>query len=224
MTQKIDFKNADFPIKFPNKGEPQYLMVILHGYGSDGNDLIGLSSIFQQVLPHAVCLAPNAPTSTGFGGYQSFPISDLSNRELETGTVSIAPYLHNFIDQALEFYKVKPENLIIAGFSQGSMIALHVGMERKIAPKAVLAYSGALTAVADIERRIQSKPPILLCHGGDDEVVKPSYTIQAFDTLTKLGFTVEKHIIQGYPHTIPPEGLKASLRFLDTQIKSVTHS
>jgi phospholipase/carboxylesterase len=222
MTNQFNFAKPNFPVKLPDDGKPDYLMLLLHGYGSNGEDLIGLSDIFDQIIPQTVYLSPNAPTSTGFGGYQWFPISDLSNRELETGTISIAPYLHNFLDKALEFYNILPENLIIAGFSQGAMIALHIGMERKIAPKSVFAYSGALTAVSDIQKRIQSKPPIMLCHGGNDDVVKPSYTLQAFDTLIQFGFTVEKHIFAGYPHTIPPEGLRASLKFLNTQIKTIS--
>jgi phospholipase/carboxylesterase len=222
MTNQFNFSNPNFPVKLPNDKKPQYLMVLLHGYGSNGDNLIGLSDIFDQIIPQTVYLSPNAPTATGFGGYQWFPISNLSNRELETGTISIAPYVHNFLDEALKFYNIQPENLIIAGFSQGSMLALHIGMERMVAPKAILAYSGALTAVADIEKRIQSKPPIMLCHGGSDDVVKPSYALQAYDILSKLGFYVEKHIFPNYPHTIPPEGLQASLKFLSTHIKTIS--
>ncbi len=221
---KIDFKNPNFAVKLPKNSHAEYLMIFLHGYGSDGNDLIGLSSVFSQIIPDTVFLSPNAPQPTGFGGYQWFPLSDLSNRELETGTVSVAPYVHDFINQALEFYAIKPENLILAGFSQGAMIALHVGIERKIAPLGVFAYSGALTAVTGIEKRIASKPPIFLCHGGDDAVVLPHYTTKAADVLTALGFDVDAHIIDGFQHTIPQQGLVASLNFLDTHIKSVTNS
>jgi phospholipase/carboxylesterase len=142
---------------------------------------------------------------------------------LETGTISIAPFVHNFIDQALEFYNIQPENLILAGFSQGAMVTLHVGIERKIAPTALFGYSGALTAVNNIEKRIQSKPPIFLCHGADDDVVLPEYTTKAANELTALGFVTQKHIIPNYPHTIPPEGLVASLEFLNMHIKPISN-
>ncbi len=216
MNKKIDFTKPNFAIKKPQTGKADYLMIFFHGYGSDGNDLIGLSDFFDQVMPNTVYLSPNAPNPTGFGGYQWFPLSTLSNRELETGTLSVAGYVHDFIDQALDFYHVKPENLILAGFSQGAMITLHVGIERKIAPLALFGYSGALTAVDGIEKRIQSKPPIFLCHGANDMVVLPDYTTKATEVLTHLGLNVESHIIKGFEHTIPPQGLTLSLKFLES--------
>lgn len=219
MTDKINFDRPNFPVKLPDDGAPEYLMILLHGYGASGNDLIGLSDIFDQIIPQTVYLSPHAPHQTPFGGHQWFPLSDLSSRELETGTISIAPYVHNFIDQALAYYKIKPEKLIIAGFSQGSMISMHVSMEREIAPAAILAYSGALTAVDGIEERIKSKPPILICHGGDDPVVLPSYTSKATETLKNLGFEAEGYIYPGYLHTIPPEALRESLSFLNKHLK-----
>jgi phospholipase/carboxylesterase len=219
--EKIDFSKPNFAVKHPQNGKAKYLMIFLHGYGSDGNDLIGLSNVFDKTIPQTIYLSPNAPNPTGFGGYQWFPISSLSNRELETGTLSIAPYVHHFIDEALAFYDISPENLILAGFSQGAMIAMHIGIERKIVPTAVFAYSGALTAIEGIEKRIQSRPPIFLCHGANDDVVLPQYTIKAAEVLTALGVTVEKHIIAHYPHTIPPEGLVASVKFLNTHIKPI---
>jgi phospholipase/carboxylesterase len=218
---KIDFTSKNIAKKLPNTGKADYLMIFFHGYGADGDNLIGLYNLFEEIIPQTVFLAPNAPAATGIGGFQWFPINTLSNRELETGTTFIAPYVHDFIDQALEFYNIKPENLILAGFSQGAMITLHVGVERKIAPAALISYSGALTAITDIETRICSKPPVFLCHGADDNIVLPDYTLKAADILTSLGFTVDKHIIPNYPHTIPPEGLGASLTFLNTHIKPI---
>ena len=223
MFEKINFTNPNFAVKLPQNGRSKYLMIFFHGYGSNGDDLIGLSNVFNKIIPNTIYLSPNAPTPTGFGGYQWFPLSNLSNRELETGTISVAPYVHDFIDQALAFYNIEPENLILAGFSQGAMITLHVGIERKIAPTALFAYSGALTAVNNIEKRIQSKPPIFLCHGAEDDVVLPEYTTKAADILTALGFTIEKHIIPKYPHTIPPEGLVESLKFLNAYIKPIAN-
>lgn len=221
---KINFSDSLLAKKLPKSGQAKYLMILFHGYGSDGQDLITLSQIFDSIIPQTIYLSPNAPSKTGFGGYQWFPLSDLSNRELETGTIQIAPYVHDFIDQALKFYNIKPENLILGGFSQGAMIALHVGIERGVAPKAVLAYSGALTAVNGIEKRIKSNPPIFLCHGANDDVVLPEYTEKANEILIKLGFNVQKTIIDGYPHTIPPEGLVATIEFLNTYIKPIANA
>lgn len=214
MFEDINFKNPNFPIKHPAGTHPEYCMILLHGYGSDGNDLISLSHMFNQVMSNTVYLSPHAPHKTPFGGHQWFPLSNLSDRELETGTIAIAPYVHHFIDQALAYFKVKPENLILAGFSQGAMTVLHVGLERDVAPCGVLAYSGALTAATSLKDRIKSKPPVLLCHGSDDDVVLASYSEKADKVLKSHGIISECLIIKGYPHTIPPEAMTKSLDFL----------
>lgn len=219
---KIDFTSNNLSKKLPDQGKPEYLMIFFHGYGADGDNLLGLYAVFEELIPQTVFLAPNAPASTGIGGFQWFPINTLSNRELETGTSMIAPYVHNFIDQALEFYDVKPENLILLGFSQGAMITLHVGIEREVAPLALISYSGVLTAIEDIENRVRSKPPVCLCHGAEDPLIPAIYTVKASEILQSLGFTVQQHIIPNYPHTIPPEALQASFDFLNAYIKPIT--
>jgi phospholipase/carboxylesterase len=221
---QIDFISDDIPKKLPASGVPEYLMIFLHGYGADGNNLIGLSSIFEDTLPQAVFLSPHAPAKTDLGGYQWFPINNLSNQELSLGTLLISPFVHAFIDQALEFYQIKPENLILAGFSQGAMVALNVGIERKIAPKAVLSYSGAFPAQQNIEKRIQSKPPILLCHGAEDTVILPYHTLKAAELLSSLGVAASKHIIPNDTHIISVESLTLSLEFLNTCIKPITNA
>ncbi len=222
MFKPIDFENAPFPVKLPENGNAEYLMILLHGYGANGDDLIGLSQIFDQIIPQTIYLSPHAPDKTPFGGHQWFPLSNLSDRELETGTIAIAPYVHHFIDSALEYYQIKPENLILAGFSQGAMTVMHVGLERKVQPTAILAYSGALTAVNGLENRIKSKPPVLLCHGGDDDVVLPSYSLKATEILKSHDIPAECLIVEGYPHTIPPQALMRSIQFLNTHIQPVS--
>ncbi|MEM6603646.1 MAG: dienelactone hydrolase family protein [Pseudomonadota bacterium] len=210
---EIDFSSPDFPVRHVGQSQT-YLAIFMHGYGSDGQDMAGLSAYFDQVLTDTVWLCPNAPGMTPMGGYQWFPLSDISQRELDNGAAHAAPWLHAFIDKALAFYNIPAENLILGGFSQGAMMAMHVAFRRKVAPMAVLAFSGALTSEALLETEIISRPKTFICHGENDDVVYASYAKRADTVLKSLNVPVETHIYPEYPHTIPPEGAKAAVEFL----------
>lgn len=209
----IDFNNPTFPIRKVGKGS-KYLVIFMHGYGSDGRDMYGLSNVFDSVLDDAIWLCPNAPTKTPMGGYQWFGLTDISQRELDTGAEQAGPWVFGFIDAALKHYNIAPNNLIIGGFSQGSMMSFYTSLRLETAPAAVLAFSGALTSEATLKDEIKSKPPIFICHGEADPVVYSSYAQRADKILRDLDVPVETHIFPDYPHTIPPEGIQAALNFL----------
>ena len=209
----IDFDNPSFPIRKVGNGS-KYLVIFMHGYGSDGRDMYGLSNIFDPVLDDAIWLCPNAPSRTPIGGYQWFGLTDISQRELDTGAEQAGPWVQEFIAAALKHYNIQPENLIIGGFSQGAMMSFYTALRLETAPAAVLAFSGALTSENKLKDEIKSKPPIFICHGGDDPVVFSSYAERADKVLRDLDVPVETHIYPDYPHTIPPEGINAALSFL----------
>jgi len=209
----VDFNNPSFPIRKVGKGS-KYLVIFMHGYGSDGHDMYGLSNVFDSVLDDAIWLCPNAPAKTPMGGYQWFGLTDISQRELDTGAEQAGPWIFDFIEAALKYYNIPAENLIIGGFSQGSMMSFYTSLRLETAPAAVLAFSGALTSEAKLKDDIKSKPPIFICHGEADPVVYASYATRADKVLRDLDVPVETHIFPDYPHTIPPEGIQAALSFL----------
>ena len=198
-------------------GKPKQIVLLLHGFGSNGQDMIGLAPTWQQALPDALFLAPHAPQRSIAGiGYQWWALSDISPRALALGAVSAAPAIEAFIDRKLDQYGLTDADLALVGFSQGTMMALHVGLRRKQAMAAIVGYSGMLTGGAELKREIRSRPPVLLVHGSHDPVVPVAALHMAEAELKRLGVEVATHISNGVEHTIDPAGLRLGCEFVRT--------
>lgn len=196
--------------------KPEKLVILCHGYGSNGDDLIGLVPHFQRVLPNAVYISPNAPEPC-FGapmGFQWFALSTLSKEERLTGTLKAAPILDHFIDQKLEEYDLQDKDLILVGFSQGTMMSLHVGLRRKSDIGGIIGFSGAMTLPEDWQKEITSHPPVVLIHGDMDNVVPIQLMYAANEALKSININVDHHISRGIQHSIGPDGLQKALEFL----------
>jgi phospholipase/carboxylesterase len=196
-------------------GKPSQIVLLLHGFGSNGQDMIALAPAWQQALPGALFLAPHAPQRSLAGiGYQWWTLSDLSPHALAHGAASAAPAINAFIDRKLEQYGLTDSDLAIVGFSQGTMMALHVGLRRKHPVAAIVGYSGALTGGTDLKSEIVSKPPVLLVHGSHDPVV-PVAALHAAETeLRHLGVDATTHVSNGVVHTVDPVGLRLGCKFV----------
>lgn len=196
-------------------GKPKQIVLLLHGYGSNGADLISLAPSWQQALPDALFLAPNAPQRCGMGnGYQWWPLATFDQQALAAGAASAAPAIDSFIDRKLVQYDLADADLAIVGFSQGTMMALHVGLRRKRPVAAIVGYSGALTGAAGLSGEIRSRPAVLLIHGSADPVVPVSALHTAERELTRLGVPVRTHVSQGLGHSVDPTGLELGGRFV----------
>ena len=154
-------------------GAPRQIVLLLHGYGSSGSDMISLAPHWQDALPDALFLAPHAPQRCGMmaAGYQWWGLSGLAPQALAAGAASAAPSIDAFIDRKLTQYGLTETDLALVGFSQGTMMALHIGLRRARRVAAVVGYSGMLTGAAELARREIEKPPVLLVHGAVDPVV-----------------------------------------------------
>ena len=201
-----------------NGGPARQLVVILHGYGADGMDLIDVGRAWQGQLPDAAFIAPDAPELLpfeAFGGRQWFALSDRSPEEIRIGTETALPVLDRFLDQELATLGLTAENLVLAGFSQGAMMALQSGLRRYPQPGGIIAYSGRLPGLESINAA-QSHCPVLLVHGAEDEVV-PAYHLSAAESqLTKAGVAVDAHLLADLGHSIDERGLVLGGRFLRT--------
>jgi phospholipase/carboxylesterase len=196
-------------------GAPKQMVVLLHGYGSNGEDLISLARHWQHLLPDALFLAPNAPQRFGYGSaYQWWPLSALSPQALAAGAASAAPAIDAFIDRKLEQYGLTDADLALVGFSQGTMMALHVGLRRPRQVAGILGYSGALTGAAELPSQARGKPPVLLIHGSADQIVPVAALHAAARELERLGIDVRTHISRGLGHSVDPEGLRLGAAFL----------
>ncbi|MCW5724034.1 MAG: dienelactone hydrolase family protein [Maricaulaceae bacterium] len=197
-------------------GRPRKLVVLLHGYGANGEDLIGLAGHWARDLPDVQFVAPNAPDPVPGhpSGYQWFPIARLDPALMESGARSAAPAVDRFLDQEMARYSLAPADIALVGFSQGTMMALHAGLRRSPGLAGILGYSGALAAKEALKGEIKSKPPVLMVHGDRDDVLPAGLMFDALDGLAAAGAGGEWHISPGVPHGIAPDGLELGGRFL----------
>lgn len=197
-------------------GRPDSLVVLLHGYGSNGADLLGLAPYWAKLLPRAQFIAPNAPQPVPMapGGFQWFALGQPDPRLMESGARAAAGPLDRFLDRELERYGLDGTRLALIGFSQGSMMALHVGMRRKIAPAGVIGFSGALVGPARLKEERICAPEVLLIHGDRDDRIPLPAMFEAADALAASGASAQWHISYGVPHSIGPDGLDLGGQFL----------
>ena len=198
---------------------PRQIVLLLHGYGSNGADLISFAPLWQQAVPDALFLAPNAPQACGARGYQWWPLTAFTPQALAAGAASAAGAVDAFIDRKLAQYGLAEQSLAIVGFSQGTMMALHVGLRRTQQVAAIVGYSGMLTGAPDLRHQLVTKPPVLLVHGSADPVVPVAALHQAESELRRLGIGVNAHVSPGIGHTVDPHGLRMGVEFIATNLR-----
>ncbi|MBZ0148571.1 MAG: dienelactone hydrolase family protein [Pseudorhodoplanes sp.] len=216
----------DGPRLEPRGGEARRLVVFLHGYGADGNDLIDLGRAWQEILPDTAFVSPHAPEPCGQApaGRQWFELTFRDPDERWVGVNKAAPVLDAFLDKELERRKLPPSALALVGFSQGTMMALRVGLHRAAPVAAIVGYSGMLVlpnrpAPDDVAALVKSRPPVLLVHGSEDELIPVQALFHATQTLAALEIPTEWHISHGIGHGIDGEGLRHGGAFLARQFK-----
>jgi phospholipase/carboxylesterase len=192
------------------------LVILLHGYGADGNDLIGLAPHWGRLLPDAAFVSPHAPFPCEFGpfGRQWFGFESRDTAALFAGAQAAAGFLNGFIDSELARHGLDPSRLALVGFSQGAMMALHVALRRPQPVAAVVGYSGALIAPERLAAEITARPPVLLVHGDADQVVPYSALAAAREALEAAGVPVTAETRPGLAHGIDDAGLALGGRFL----------
>ena len=213
--------DLDGPRLAPRAGVAKQLVIFLHGYGADGNDLIDIGRAWQQLLPDAAFVSPHAPNPCGQApmGREWFPLTMRDPNERWTGVNAAAPVLNAFIDAELKRRGLTDSALALVGFSQGTMMSLHVGLRRAAAPAAIVGYSGMLVVPEDIDPdtfadEIRSRPPVLLVHGDQDQLIPVQALMHAAQGLAALEIPVEWHISPGVGHGIDQEGLRQGGEFL----------
>jgi phospholipase/carboxylesterase len=199
-------------------GIPQQVVVLLHGYGSDGADLISLAPVWQPILPEALFVSPNAPEmcrQLSFG-FQWFDISFEGDRlaKRQVGVETARPVLVEFLEDLWNQTGVAPEQTVLAGFSQGAMMALHVGLSLEQRLMGIIAFSGAFLPPQGFGSPSLAKPPVCIVHGDMDDVVDPELSADADVALRLAGFDVSYHVSQGTAHGIAPDGLDYASQFL----------
>ncbi len=201
------------------RGEARQLVVFVHGYGADGADLLGLADPLAPHLPDTAFFAPDAPEPCAAAptGRQWFPIPwiDGSTEAAATeGLLRAAEDFDAFLTGLLADEGLTPDRLALVGFSQGTMISLHVAPRRSAPVAGIAAFSGRLLGPERLADEVVSKPPVLLLHGDADDVVPYASMDEAGQALVGAGFETYSYTMKGTSHGIAPDGLSQALGFL----------
>ncbi|ETW14609.1 phospholipase/carboxylesterase [Roseivivax marinus] len=204
----------------PASGTTRSAVVFLHGFGANGADLLGLAEPLSEHLPDTLFVAPDAPETCSVNpmGFQWFPIPWIdgsSQEEAETGMRAAVADLDAFLDAFMVDEDLLPEQVVLFGFSQGTMMALHVAPRREDEVAGIVGFSGRLLEPELLADEAVSRPPVLLVHGDQDDVVPPQSMPDAADALQKAGWKeVYGHVMKGTAHGIAPDGLSVALAFM----------
>ena len=200
----------------PSGNPPRQAVVLLHGYGADGNDLIDLGRHWAQTLPDALFLAPNAPSPCAGGafGFQWFALDTAQIDARLVGARDAAPVIHNFLADLWAQTGLGPKETFLIGFSQGAMMALTVGTALEEPLAGIVAFSGAFIAPEGFGEERFARTPVALIHGDMDQVVPIGLTHDAAAALRAAGFDVQVHVSAGTAHGIAPDGLDVATAFL----------
>ncbi|USG61038.1 alpha/beta hydrolase [Sneathiella marina] len=221
----------DGPRLRPLSGSPaKNLVILLHGYGADGDDLIGLAQYWQSDFPDTAFVAPNAPEPCELSpfGRQWFSLErydpDLQRRDPAAGAEVFASMIEGaqkaqrvvdqFIAKETEAHSLSLSETILVGFSQGTMVSLYTGLREQVAPAGILGYSGALVGDSKLNEELNCRPPICLIHGEEDEIVPFPALARATKMLTDLNIDVTAHSCPGLGHGIDERGLKIGQSFV----------
>lgn len=214
MTRDLEFGRVP-----PKSGKVRKMVVFLHGYGADGTDLLGLADPLAPHLPDTVFVAPDAPEPCAGNpfGRQWFPIPRLDGSSEAVSAASLmqsAQALNAFLDARIKEEGITSADVVLFGFSQGTMMALHVAPRRNEPFAGIVAFSGRLLRPELLKTEARVKPPVMLIHGDADQMVPFGDMRVAGQALTSAGFNVYGHVMKGTGHGIAPDGLQFALAFM----------
>ena len=207
----------DGPRREPLGPQATSLVVLLHGYGADGNDLIMLADTWSRDLPDAAFVAPHAPEPLPWGvhgGRQWFALEARDPVEYLQGADRALPSLESFLDHELAKHKLTANRLALVGFSQGTMMALHAGLRRSTPPAAIVGFSGVIAGPERLAAELQCRPPVLLIHGAEDNVIPAAACPYTESVLANAGIEVIAEVRPGLGHAIDHHGMAQAAAFL----------
>jgi phospholipase/carboxylesterase len=197
-------------------GKPRQLVILLHGLGADGNDLIGLAPYWAPLLPDAEFLSPDAPFPCDMAphGRQWFSAQDRSPSAVLAGVRAAAPILDSFVTEEIAKRGLRDGDTALVGFSQGTMMSLFVGLRRAAPLAGIVGYSGRLIAAELLPQEIRSRPRVLLVHGSQDPLVPYESLAHAETALKTAEVPLETLTCAGIGHSIDEDGLRRGGQFL----------
>ena len=199
-----------------NNVEIKNAVILLHGYGGDGKDISILTLNWKRFMPNTVFLCPNAHEKCEINpnGYQWFDLSKENEEYILDQSLKAEKKLKEFIDQVKTVYRLGNSKICLAGFSQGCMLAINIGLIENDPFSCVVGFSGKIINKENLESRIISKTKFLLLHGDMDQVVSPSNLLEAKDFLERKKIEVETNMLQNCEHHISTEASSFALKYI----------
>ena len=199
-----------------SKNKPHQAIVLCHGYGGDGKDISTLAINWRRFLPDAIFLCPNAPEvcTDNPQGYQWFDMRSENEEIMLEKSLAAAEKLNTFLNQVVNNFQLESSNLALVGFSQGCMISIQTGLQRKEKINCIIGYSGKVINQKYLLKNINSKPKIFLMHGANDAIVLPTHLLEPKEYLKKCGLKIKTKLFKNCEHNIPVEGISLGLTFL----------
>lgn len=208
------------PMLSPRSGNVKRLILILHGYGADGDNLLGVAQMMAAEFPDTLWFAPNAPESCEMGmGYQWFSLADRSMPARDKGVKSAAAIVTTALDYLKQEYQITDPDIALLGFSQGTMTSIYTALRLPQPIAGVVGFSGALLGESTMKDELLSKPEMCLIHGDSDEVVPYAALEHARAGLKSIGVSVESHSRANLGHSIDEKGIEIASAFLRKQFK-----
>ena len=199
-----------------SKNKPKQAVVLCHGYGGDGRNISTLANNWQRFLPETIFLCPNAPEICAVNpqGYQWYDLASNKKEVILEKSLIAEEKLNTFLNQVLDNFQLKPNNLALVGFSQGCMINIQVALKKKEQINCLIGYSGKIINQKYLSDKINSKPKIFLMHGAKDKLVTPTHLLEAKDYLRNRGLKIKTKLFNDCDHRIPVKGISLGLGFL----------
>ena len=203
-------------IESENKDKIKYAIILLHGYGGDGADISSIAYTWRRFIDNTIFFCPDGPQTCKLNpiGFQWFDLSIDDQNYIIAEVRKTEKILIEYVDQIKEKFKLNNSQIILAGFSQGCMMSINLGLTSNEKFKSVIGFSGKIINKIDLQERMNSKTDVLLFHGDADEVVPPSNLLEAKDFLERNKIKVEVNMLKNCSHHIPVEALSSALRYI----------
>ena len=191
-------------------------VILLHGYGGDGNDIAPVTINWKRFLPNTIFICPDGPETCSINptGYQWFDLNSEDEEYITKKALEAEKILKKFIAEIKNEFSLLNSNICLSGFSQGCMMSINVGLSEKEKFAGILGFSGKVINKIDLDSRIFSKPSTLLIHGDQDEIVPPVNLLEAKDFFERNKIEIITKMIKGCGHNIPIEASSTGLIFL----------
>ena len=208
--------SLDTKIIEPENNNIKNAVILLHGYGGDGNDISTLTLNWKRFLPQTVFLCPNGHEKCVINptGYQWFDLSKDDPSYIVEESIKAEKKLNLYIKEVKSEYNLKNSNICVSGFSQGCMMSINLGLSNEESFNCIVGFSGKIINPDDISKRIKSKPKMLLIHGDSDEIVPPKRLLEAKDFLMRHKVDIETKMIKNCDHHIPIEASSIALNYI----------